>query len=298
MRPLPIFLGCFLLSFPAFCQFRNPTVRVSANYPYIANVTQNLEQPTASPGTTGYTVRVTSVGAIKERYDSKPGFDVSFNFDVVSHAKFFVRTGLSLQYYSYKRHIGLVRNDDLDDLIGDLRVIPCVTCGIDTSQYGVIYGTNVQDETDGTLIDRTTGLSLVDFEPTPPDPKIGQTSVLFLQVPVMLGKTFFKSKLRIQVGAAASVLLQATQYKEFYSFSYYGAHTYEVRKEKTSDGFTNFMVNGLFETSYAITKRLGVTLNGQRSFAPIYDAGNRPAGKAVFNSFSFGASYQVGKLIQ
>lgn len=290
MRNLPILLGCVLLSITAFGQLRNATFRVSVNYPYIASViTDPPSSPPSNPAT-GYIAFQSNFSRVRESYDTKPGVDLGLNVDALSWGKFFLRTGLSLQYQQYTRRVEIA-----SDYIPDLTVSGILDfSNIDRSQYGHIYGTNIgASDTTARLIDTITGLPLTPYTEPERDKRIGATTVLYLQVPVTVGRRFLKDKLTLSVGFTPSVLVRATRYEERYSFI--SQPRYSIHNNKSGDGFANLLVNGIFDASYSITKRIGLHLSYQRSFTPIYDEGNRPGGKAVFNTLSFGAGYRVGK---
>lgn len=258
MRSFVTLLGCVLLSTAAYCQLQNATFRLFVNNPYIASVTEKQKPPVQTPPTTGYTVQWANIGRVKETYDTEPGIDLSFRFDAFSNAKFFINTGLTLQYYRYQRNLEIVTD-------------PASSYVILPNYYGSI----------GSILKL--------------DPRIGQTTAVYLQVPVAIGKGFFNDRIRIQVGVAPSVLLLATYYDQFLSLSE-GSFSSSVSKATSSKAFTRVMMNGVFESSFSVTKRIGVNAVCQRSFSPIYNAANRPGGKAVFNSFSLGVSYRTGSL--
>ena len=79
-------------------------------------------------------------------------------------------------------------------------------------------------------------------------------------------------------------------------FSYSFTPSYEtinssIYNDKTGDGFTNTIANAVFDATYLVTKNVGIDLNYQRSFSPIYDKGYQVGGKAKYNIISLGVSY-------
>lgn len=285
-RPLILIL-CFLLSSTAYGQLKNPAIRLSAIYTHIPAVSPET-RPTTYVPSSGYSSTTIST-RLSERYESKPGVELNFGVDAFSFSKFFVRIGMTAQYLSYKRSINAESND-YTYLTGFSN-----PGGINTSPLNIIVGSYVERDPSGNVIVANqdgTGASL--FEN---DPKVGQTTVLYMQLPVTIGRTFLKDKIRLQLGVSPSFLVRSTVFKQMLSYEGAGSFRSYVENDRTGEGFTRVSMNGLFEMSYALTNRVGLHINYQRSFSPIYTEGNRPGGRAFLNVFALGASYRPGKLV-
>lgn len=289
MRSLTLFLGCILLSTLGYCQLKNVTFKIAPNYSFIGSVAKAPREAPANPST-GYTYYWSSTDNMKEAYETKPGFDFSSSFDVFSFGKFYIHSGIGVQLLRFKRNLVIT---DTSNPMNNVTLGTIQTTGY--PYYGMIYGTSSTQDPDGSLLIDALNGSPSSYVELAQDPKVSQTTVVFLQVPVMIGRKFFNERFRMQVGVVPSALVRATRYEQLYSFNGNGGVYTEIKKNKSRDGYTNFLINGAFETSYFITKNIGVTLGYQRSFSPIFEAENRTVGKTYFNSVSLGVSYQIGK---
>ncbi len=116
-----------------------------------------------------------------------------------SSEKFFLTTGLGISYLHYKRSISV---------------------GLPSQEYRAEMAGNVSTGVPmGSLMIRDgNGNSLYDVNPVViSTPKAGQTSVIYLQVPVMAGTSFLDDRLFCQRGATLSWLLTSSVYKPHYT---------------------------------------------------------------------------------
>ena len=121
-----------------------------------------------------------------------------------------------------------------------------------------------------------------------PDNRNGETTALYLQIPVTAGTTFFKDRLLVQTGLTTSWIVRGTEYKSLFSYS-----TYETRKQNTTDEFNSVQFGLSLQTSYRITKTIGIEVSAQKSLSKMYD--RESTGKGKFNAVSLGVSYNFFK---
>ena len=278
----------FLLSASvAFGQLKNFSFSLSANYPLIGDVIENNNEIVALVPATGYTRYWANVGNLRESYDTKPGINFSVDFQAYEFGKYFIRTGLELQYYRYQRSItveGIIQ----DQVTFPVSIHPNVTVG---SSYGVI--TAIQRDPEGNiLVDSVTGfLNMGSVEPLQSNPNLGKTTSLYLQVPVTIGRKFMRDRLIISAGTVASFIVRATEVKEEFSVAS-GIHEYT---DKSTEGFNAFLLGGVANVTYFLHKQIGLKLSYQRYFNPIYKSDYQAAGKTYFNILSAGVTFQLLK---
>lgn len=275
---LILLVGSFL---PLKAQIRNFSIDLSVNRPVIADISKKPNVYGTTP-TTGY-YSVTNPWTIHEQYEEKPGLSLTTTFQAFTFKNFFIETGLGLQRYRYTRSTYVeAQSSGLNP--GTLQY-PIV----DGQPYGSIIGSWFQRDPDGNIIVNPGGqLSLL----PQPSENVGKTTTLYLQLPVTVGKFFLKNKLLVNVGLTADILMLSTEVKSSYSMEN-NQLVYNEYKDKRVEGFSSVMLSGLFQTSYFITKNIGIDLTYQRSFTSIYS--DSEIGKSYYNILSFGGSYHFFK---
>lgn len=268
----------------ANAQIKNLSLSFSGNYSLNGTTTKsNKLRTTQSDPATGFTVTTVNVGSLRESYSGRPGFDFNVRGQVYQFNKFFIETGLGINYSRFKRTIEVV------ELAGSqVSIMPGGTLGGGAigSNYGVIIGSPMVRDSLGRIIMGRQPGSLPE-----PDEKIGETTTLYMQIPVIIGRHFWNERFQVRVGLVMSALLRATEYKPGYS--YYQQPAFYAYKETSGDGFNNLLVSASTEFTYSITKQVGITTNLLHSFSGIYDENNRPGGKAKLTTVSFGMRYSL-----
>ncbi|MFZ6012765.1 MAG: outer membrane beta-barrel protein [Bacteroidota bacterium] len=285
MRTLLVIFVCSLSS--AYAQIKGYAVQVAANYPVIpSQTTSSSIQTTPIDASSGYTSYWLNIGAIKESYEGRPGFDISGKFSYGVSKHFFVTSGLTVNYYRYKRSIKIEDLNTEENVI----LVPGGTSGtggtpvIIGAPLGVIGGGSRLVGPNGKLIDNPD----LTFNP---DDRNGETTTLYLQLPVMAGTTFFNDRLVVQTGLTTSWIVRGTEYKSLFSYS--GTYVYETKKETTTEEFNSVMIGLSLQTTYRITKSIGIEVSAQKSLSKIYD--NESTGKGKLNTVSLGVSYNFFK---
>jgi hypothetical protein len=117
-------------------------------------------------------------------------------------------------------------------------------------------------------------------------PKPNKTT-WYVGIPVMIGTSFLNDKLLIRTGATLSYLISATQYATTYSI--YTQTTNEY-KEHSTKGYNSFLAGAAIQSTYHVTKYLGVDVSYQYSLTPIYSEGNSIS---RYTTFTAGLSYNI-----
>jgi hypothetical protein len=265
-----ILLFIFLaMSASGYAQFKGYSFHLSTNYTAIDAVRYE-PTVTPSPSNTGYYSQIIGLGTVKESFKGQTGFGLSSKLDYKISTRFFITSGLSVNYMRYQRSVKI---ESLDAYSPTSFIPPPTTVS------GAPFGSYYYRTYDNSLNPTVTPFVIEGSE------KAGKTTTFYLQIPLMAGTTFLKEKLVVRSGFTFSCLLNATQYRQQYSFNE-GITTEKINSTK---GFNSFMVGAALETTYLITKQLGVDLAVQRSLSSIYDKSS--AAKPKYNIFSLGVSY-------
>lgn len=247
----------FLLNINCFGQKINYRIELSYNTPYIAEVKNNIP---SGQYNIGYTSIITNTG-IKETYDSKSGVKFSGRLSYQISSKLHLESGLSLSIIRFKQ--SQIVNSNFDNIL------------IDNIIIGDIY---TSDSLWGPITDN-------EFIET--NKNLGKTSVLYTEIPIIVGYSFFNNKLICKLGMSASFLTYSEVYK--YNTDYF-YNSNPVIVDSSSDGLNNLLLNGHLEIEYLVYKNIGLNMNYQRSFNSIYDD-NMSVGDPKYNLFSLGVSY-------
>jgi hypothetical protein len=267
-----------------FGQLKNFSFSLSTNSPVIGDAVDNSQMNLMDP-TTGFTSYTTTTATLRESYDTKPGLNFSFDFQAYEFGKYFIRTGLGLQYYRYQRTV------TVESIGQDQITLPINPIGPVGSPIGVIVGSVYPRDQDGNIIvDPVTGLPVIgSIEPLQSNPNLGKTTTLHLQIPVTIGRKFLRDRLVVSAGTVGSFILHATEAKEEYSLAN-GINEY---KDKSTNSYNAFLLGGVADVTYFIHKQIGIKLSYQRSFNPIYKSDYQAGGKTYFNILSAGVTFQL-----
>lgn len=269
-----------LLSLTLFGQLKNVSFQLAGNYPIIGTETNSPSPPVIDPAT-GYTSTTLSY-KLEESFAGRAGFDFHVNADVHQFNKFFIRAGLGVNFFRFKRTVTVT--DQFQTIPIGIFFLPGIT-----GQYGnVIRGFYLPRDEQGNIVQLP--VELLPF--SQPDPKIGETTTLYLSLPVVIGRTFAEDRLQIKTGIAPAVLMRAVEFKlPEYSFTQPTISNYH--KDTSGDGFNSLLLNLTFEASLKITKRWGTHLGALYSLSSIYDDGKSIGKKVNYAAVNTGISYQL-----
>lgn len=275
-----VLLALMLLGFASEAQIKHYSFKVAANYPLIKDVTTSDVMTLTQPwymGTSGsnsiiYTARTT----IRQSFNEHMGIDASGNIDYAVSKKFFLTTGLTVSYLRFKQII-TIESLGTSQSLTEIPATGSIT--------GHPYGSITFHDTEGKIVTQPALLTQSD--------KLGETTTLYLQTPVLVGVSLLKDKLLIRGGATFSFLLNATSYKS--QSSYDGtAFVLSDYKDNTKEGYTDVMSSGTVQATYLITKRIGVDFSFNKYFTSIY-SNNDQSKKAKYNVLSLGLNYHLSK---
>jgi hypothetical protein len=269
----------FTLFFVIICcatvaQVRNFRVGISANLPVIPTQEVDQQLNMTIPFSTGYSSYYVTAATIRESYESRAGVNVHGSFEIPVSTRFSLKSGLTLSYLRYKQTVAVAQLSNMNFNTGN----PNVIVG---SPYSAFYGYIIRDADY-----REGNYRWEDLEPvrlTPSD-KIGTTSLIQMQVPVLLGTTFFKNKLNVNAGAVTSFALHASAYKMTYP---------STEKVTNTSDFTAVSFGSMISVSYSITSRIAAEISGQHYFSPLYKSDYQSVDKAKLNLFSAGLTYVI-----
>jgi hypothetical protein len=258
-----------LAGFSATAQVKRYQFKVSGNYPSIP-ATESVHELTMLPHT-GF-VAAAHTATVKESFETKAGLDIGGTIDIAFSKKFFFTTGVNASWLRYTRHVTIAKLSSPYDTESTLP--PGV-------QVGAPFGSITWRDAANPAEPPPTGLVA--------GKRNGETTALYLQVPVMAGTSLLHDKLLIRAGATVSLLVQSTEYKMRYSYTN-GIESYQ---ERNGGSHSKVLGAATANVSYAITKNFGIDIAASRYLTPIYNASNRPGGKAEYTVLSAGLSYII-----
>ena len=269
-----LLLASFLITFYSHAQFKNFSLHLSANYPWIKN-TEERPKPNVIPSPSGYSSLTIQMGT-RQSFTEKVGYAISGRFDYSVSSRFFITTGLSMTCLRFQRSIEVINQN------GQL-LFPTDSIKSGTP-VGSIYGPIISRDANGNSISHR-ALSTM-----PISNNLGNTTTWSLQVPILAGTSFFKDKLLMKAGVSFSYLLRVSEVKQQFSYSPTTA-TLSDYKDHSDEAYNKFLTAGLLEVTYQLTKRLGIDVTAQHFFTPIYKSISQPAETPRYNTLSFGVGY-------
>jgi hypothetical protein len=247
-------------------QIKRIQITAAGNHPFIPSVETGNATLTV-PASSGYNTS-TFKGSVKESFEGATGFNLGGSADYHLNQKIFLSSGLTISYLHFKRSLSVgLPEQDFSSMERDYQI------GVPMGQLIMGSGnTRYQENAGPTVISSK---------------KAGQTSTLYLQMPVLGGAIFFNDKLVLKAGATFSYLVASTVYKAQYTPV---AGVTEV-KDTSNDSLTPFLVSATFGASYRVLKNLSVDASANQYLTPIYRSEYRAAGAARYRVIGLGISY-------
>jgi len=309
-----IFLALtFSLAFSAAIgQLKNISVSLGGNYPFINTVSTTSSGTPTIPSSVGfYNILYNQPITIQQESKGQMGFAANGSFDYFISPKFFVSSGLSLDYLRFERSTKVT--------LGQAPEFNFDTPGYVGSPFGSIVPYNYDGiwgiDTTDTSLGR---LRFSDLNNSSLNMAGQKVTTFYISIPVTIGTAFFKERLIVRTGINVSYMIAATTMKQGFNYQYFGNnfrtlnanwvvgtpgsttqpnttqlsdYIYEY-KDKGTDGFQTLQVSTILKTTYMVTKRWGIDFTSQFYFSPIY-SGSEQTNKARFKTFSLGASYRL-----
>jgi hypothetical protein len=272
-----LFFSCFLIGITSQAQIGNFILYGSANCPFIKDFeAEQKTVPVTIPSATGYSSFMLATG-IKETYTPKVGFEIGTRFDYPIASRFFLTSGLSVGYLRFQRTVEVT---SLPDVRFQVNTPLPTAVGL---PFGSFFGSFRWRDLDGNVVANP---------PTFPQrsENIGNTTTLSVQVPLLVGTSFFGEKLEVRTGAIGSYLLHATQVKDEFSAATMSFREY---KDSSKAGFNEFQAGVAIQSSYALGEKIGVDFTAQKFFTSIYEGNEQSGGSAKYNVLTLGLSYHL-----
>jgi hypothetical protein len=157
--------------------------------------------------------------------------------------------------------------------------------------FGPLTGGFFIRDANGNLVIEPSGLPITE-EPEQSD-KIGDTEVLAMEVPILVGTHFAKEKLLVQLGMNIGCVLRAKEYQGYFrlegnSWFEPGTVSWEVEKKENTHAFHRYSFGLNLSTTYRITRKIGLQLSAIRNLSPVYRKSAEGGGPSYLNSFSLG----------
>jgi hypothetical protein len=271
-----LILSCFLIGMTCQAQVKNFSFHISANCPIINDVETDHQAMVPIAAATGYSSYFVTAG-VRESFKSKVGFEVGSRFDYPINSKFFVTSGLSFSYIQFQRTVEI---SHLSSGIQFHNLPVPTTVG---EPFGAIHGSFRWQDVQGNVVLNPPSLPQRSED-------IGNTATLSLQAPVLVGTSFFNKKLEVRTGALLSYLLHATQTKEKYEASTQSIADY---KDSSKAGFSEFQAGIALQSTYLVSRKIGIDFTAQKFFTPIYKSNEQFGGEAKYNVLTLGLSYHL-----
>jgi hypothetical protein len=264
-KTLPLIL--LLFASAAHGQLKRIQLHLSGNLPFIASVQTKGTLINASPSAAYQST--TLAPGLKESFEHTVGFNLGGNLDYHVTPRFFISSGLNVARLRFKRSIDVIMSQQ------DFQASTGFNTPTRVGQpFGVIIpsGDSYNADANPTVFSSK---------------KAGQTSLYYLQMPLLAGTSCIKNKLLIRAGATFSWSMISAEYKTRYSPSE-GIREY---KDTSNDSFTSLLVAATVNASYLLHKHIAIEASANQYLTPIYKSAARVGGEAKYVVLSLGISY-------
>jgi hypothetical protein len=267
------------ISWSAFPQIKNLRIAIGANTAIVPSVSTDAEINTHFPDYLGYTSYYVAVAKLEESYSSKPGFDLKGSFEVPVSNRLTFTTGLTFSYLNYQRKFSVIPMSNGIDWREETNT---GTIGTPGSYF---YGYIVEGiwNPDGTVSGGDPRWGDIRPVVTGDVSKVGKTTLVNAQIPLLLGATFHREKIFVNAGGVASVALYASSYQ---------MNFLTAERQNNTDHFSTVSFGAMFSAGYNFTPKISAEVAGQHYFNPLYKSESQ-SGKARLNILSIGLRYRV-----
>jgi hypothetical protein len=220
---------------------------------------------------TGYSY--TTIGVrMKESFSERGAIELRGQLHYAVSPKFYLASGLSLHYARFQRNVRILRTDGASEFM--ITTLNPPTSNIMGLPFGQIYTSSVRNP-DGSFTINQDLRNLTSSE------DLGKTSTLTVQLPVLVGTSFFNDKLQLRTGPVFGYLLASSEITQRYANA-----TLSEYKDTSKESFDEFQAGLTVQTTLMVTKTVGVDLGAQKFLTSIYNHG-----RAKYNVVSLGLSY-------
>jgi hypothetical protein len=267
-----LIVGFLLTVVATQAQIKNVSVSLSAGIPVIPSVESGAKF-TGIPiaAATGYSYATIGV-RMKESFSDRGAIELRSQLNYAVSPKFYLASGLSLHYARFQRNVRILRTDGASELM--ITTLNPPTSNIMGLPFGQIYTSSVRNP-DGSFTINQDLRNLTNSD------DLGKTSTLTMQLPVLVGTSFFNDKLHLRTGPVFGYLLASSEITQRYANA-----TLSEYKDTSKESFEEFQAGLAFQTTLMLTKTVGVDIGAQKFFTSIYNEGS-----AKYNVVSLGLSY-------
>ncbi|MFD0999389.1 outer membrane beta-barrel protein [Ohtaekwangia kribbensis] len=269
-----LLLFFILTSLAVNAQVKRIVLKAGANRPFINDVTNTFTMVSVIPSPLGYGNAIT-VATFNERYDEKIGADLAGSIDYTIWRKFFVSTGLGVNYTRFKRDGAVVGLDDFAN--GNL--------GFYSSTYPIKTGVPI-GSIYGPTVDPRFTVSQGKLD------NLGKTDLVYVQIPLMAGISLLQDKLMVRAGTTLSTLVYASEYESRYSAS---DNVFYEQRSTSKEKYNQLLAGITLNATYYIMPGLGIDVSANKSLTPIYDLDDDGTEKAKMTLLSLGLCYSIVK---
>jgi Outer membrane protein beta-barrel domain len=229
-------------------------VQASANYPLIPTYTRSIYPYKWVPiANVSGIITVDNSTKFRENYRDNIGGKLGLNVAFDLKKNFFLRTGIGLNFISFKREFKYV---DLAE-----------------PQSGGFGTYTIPDP----------GIHSLD---------IGKTYLLYTDIPVSAGYRFLKKKLIVNLGFTVSLLTYSEQYIIDPYSELHGLNERMIYDD-TGLGLSNLSFSVNAELAYQIKNKFSIFMRYSYQLSSIYDKNFQYVGTPRYNLFELGAGYRI-----
>ncbi len=275
---IPVILLALSATLASQAQIKNFRVGANVNHTMIGSVTKTFPLPELPPSLGYYNV-VRPKPTLTETYGSGNGFSVFGSGDISIGGKYFLRSGINITVLNFSRSVS-IELPDFEIPTGSEVELPGEGF-IVGYPMGSIYGA-IGSGVNGPGTMRWKDVELINIEETR-RPVVENARLIWLQVPVLVGRSFAGERVQLSAGFVTTFLLNESS-------------KVEQRNLLSTDregGTTKVLAGSKLAVSYALTRRLGVEADGQYFLSPLYSKEYQVAGKSFAGVVSAGLTYRI-----
>lgn len=259
-------------------------IKASANTTCISDI-ENDDQITLRPmysGFQGETIKIKT----KETFEKKIGFKIAANTNYDLGKNFYVKTGVGLNLVRFKRVLKM-QNMSINHLGNTDTARWQISENTTWGNFPIKQGQPISHywmQKWKTNTNNSNGTNCPDGIKTPKN--LGNTTILYLDIPLRFGYKIFNNKLKIDFGVTTSFLV----YSEQKNIDKILPTEMTIKTDTSNDGLTTVLFSVGGEISYQIVKNISVFGQYNRSLNSMYDLDYQDE-KAKYNLLSLGVSF-------
>jgi len=248
-------IALLLTSSISFGQKISYSISASYNQAFIEDIKKDLFDSPSLPYITNGTYP-TKVGYILEDYSSKSGGKINLKLNYHIASIFFLETGIQFSLVRFNKFTSIN-----------------IPTSSSSNQKLIPYSTMPDTEYESfNITSDSQGYSTHDVI------RIGNQSILYTEIPLNFGVSFFDKKLNFSMGVLTSFMTYSLVYTQI------------IENDYSGEDFTQILLSGIIEMDYQIYRNIGINVNYTHSFNPVH-VENASIGKPKLNIFSLGLSY-------